>query len=269
MRSPPSNQPSLSPDLYTEEYFRESCEGFDEFNETGGGQLSRRLRDAFALANVSEGMRVLDIGCGRGEILRHCSQLGATAYGIDYAPIAVSMAGNFSPINKKKINMVSLADAKALPFAPRHFHRVLLFDVAEHLYPWELHCALLQANRVLHQDGFLILHTAPNAWYDRYAYPFVRLFRILSKEGAAYPANPRGLNVEANLEVHVNEQSALSIWLALRRAGFKSKVWLQTPSQNRVESKLLAFLRQIFFTCPPFRWCFHREVYAIAWRAKQ
>ena len=269
MAAPPPNQPSLSPDLYTEEYYRGSCEGFDEFNETGGGRLSRRLQDAVALANVSNGMRVLDVGCGRGEILRHCARLGAITYGVDYAPTAVSMAGSCSAANNTTAKLVSLADAKALPFAARHFDRVLLFDVAEHLYPWELHCALLQANRVLSEDGLLIVHTAPNAWYDRYAYPFVRLFRILSREGEAYPANPRALNVAANLDVHVNEQSALSLWLALRRAGFKGRVWLQSPPQNRHESKVLAFLRRVFFSWPPFRWFFQREVFAIAWRAKE
>ncbi|MCA9911354.1 MAG: hypothetical protein KC519_22025, partial [Anaerolineae bacterium] len=57
----------LPSSLYTEEYFRTACEGFDEFNSSEGEQLSRRLNSAFSLAQVGPGMRILDVGCGRGE----------------------------------------------------------------------------------------------------------------------------------------------------------------------------------------------------------
>ena len=82
---------SLPSTLYTEEYFLTACEGYDVFLETEGQQLSRRLRDAFAVADVRPGMRVLDLGCGRGEIVRHCMRLGIEAYGIDYAEVATLM----------------------------------------------------------------------------------------------------------------------------------------------------------------------------------
>ncbi|MEO0565413.1 MAG: methyltransferase domain-containing protein, partial [Chloroflexota bacterium] len=85
-------QTPVSAALYTEEYFRTACEGFDEFNASEGEHLSRRLTAAFNLAKVVPGMNVLDVGCGRGEILRHCADLGANAYGIDYAPVAVEMS---------------------------------------------------------------------------------------------------------------------------------------------------------------------------------
>ncbi len=267
MAAPREKQPSLSPDFYTEEYFRDACEGFHEFNETRGERLSRRLQAAFALAEISVGMRVLDVGCGRGEILRHCTRLGAHGCGVDYAPTAVSIAHKAAGEDSLTANPVFRADAKALPFPDSDFDRVLLFDVVEHLFPGELQKALQQARRVMKPDGLLVVHTAPNAWYDHYAYPFVRLFRVMCGQGAAYPSNPRALNVSANVDVHVNEQSALSLWLALRRAGFRGRVWLQNPPQNRREPALLAALRKVLFAWPPFRWFFQREVFAVAWRS--
>src|SRR3972149_7918962 len=78
--------------LYTEDYFLTACEGYEEFVESHGELLSRRLSAAFAVASVEPGMRVLDVGCGRGEILRHCARLGAHAYGVDYADVAVRMS---------------------------------------------------------------------------------------------------------------------------------------------------------------------------------
>ncbi len=176
------NQQPVSSALYTEEYFRTACEGYDEFNTSEGEHLSRRLKAAFELAEVLPGMAVLDVGCGRGEILRHCAQLGANAYGIDYAAVAVSMSreviqglNGVTPGN----TAVGRADAKKLPFPDAAFDRVLMFDVVEHLHPWELHEAMLEVHRVLKPDGRFIIHTAPNIWYDRYAYPLVRLVRTL------------------------------------------------------------------------------------------
>ena len=84
-------RPSLPPHLYTEEYFLTACEGYEEWLVSEGNHLSRRLASAFAVASVEPGMRVLDVGCGRGEIVRHCAELGADVCGIDYAPVAVQM----------------------------------------------------------------------------------------------------------------------------------------------------------------------------------
>jgi ubiquinone/menaquinone biosynthesis C-methylase UbiE len=260
-------QKPISPTLYTEEYFRTACEGYDEFNASEGEHLSRRLTAAFALAEVTPGMNVLDVGCGRGEILRHCANLGANAYGVDYAEVAVKMSQDV--LDKLDDDVpghggVALSDAKKLPFPDNFFDRVLMFDVVEHLHPWELHLALLEVKRVLKPNGMFIVHTAPNIWYDRYAYPVVRTVRTFLGEGQKYPANPRQFLVDVNEHVHVNEQSLLSMHMTLRRAGFNANVWLDSPPQNRDENALLAGLRRLAFKTVPLRWFFDREVFAVA-----
>lgn len=253
--------------LYTEEYFRTACEGYDEFNASEGEHLSRRLSAAFELAEVRPGMIILDVGCGRGEILRHCAKLGADAVGIDYASVAVAMSneviGTLDPETDGK-TAVMLSDAKQLPFRDGTFDRVLMFDVVEHLHPWELHNAMLEVRRVLKPDGRFIVHTAPNVWYDHYAYPVVRLVRTLLGEGDKYPKNPRQFGVAVNEHVHVNEQSWWSLKRALKAAGFDGKVWLDSPPQNRTESVIMALLRRLAFGVPPMRWFFEREVFAVA-----
>lgn len=260
----------VSSKLYTEEYFRTACEGYDEFNQSEGEHLSRRLAAAFELAEVTPGMKVLDVGCGRGEILRHCAQLGADAYGIDYAPVAVQMSqrvveglGGTTP---GRIG-VALSDAKKLPFPDASFERVLMFDVVEHLHPWELQEAMREVHRVLTPNGRFIIHTAPNVWYDRYAYPVVRFVRTLMGEGDKYPRDPRQFLVDVNEHVHVNEQSLFSMKQALREAGFEPRVWLDSPPQNRDENIVMAGLRKIAFGTPPLRWFFEREVFAVAAKA--
>jgi ubiquinone/menaquinone biosynthesis C-methylase UbiE len=155
------------------------------------------------------------------------------------------------------------ADAKKLPFPAGYFDRVLLFDVVEHLYPWELQEALEDIGRVLKADGQLVVHTAPNRWYDQYAYPIVRFVRRLLGQGSAYPKDPRAI-VPVNQDVHVNEQDMRSMKRNLNAGGFEAKVWLDSPPQDRDEGPLVAALRWVAFEVPPFRWIFEREVFAVA-----
>ncbi len=263
MRSEKSQ--SVRPELYDEVYFLSSCEGYQEFITSEGAHLSRRLTQALEAAEIAPGMRVLDVGCGRGEILHHCAELGAQAYGMDYALVAAQMAQRLATGDgeEQSAAYICLADAKRLPFSTTSFDRVLMFDLVEHLHPWELDQALAEARRVLRPDGRLIIHTAPNVWYNRYAYPVVRLIRTLMNQKADYPRDPRAI-VPANLDVHVNEQSAWSLWWVLRRAGFRARVWLDTPPQNRREGWVFRCARHIFFNWPPFRWFFERELFAVA-----
>ena len=259
-------KPSLPSSLYTEEYFLTACEGYEEFTESQGDRLSRRLSEAFAYAEVKPGMQVLDVGCGRGEILRHVTRLGARAYGIDYAEVAVQLSREATKNEAAPVG-VYRTDAKRLPYPDGLFDRALMFDVVEHLYPWELHTSLSDIHRVLKPGGMIVVHTAPNRWYDQYAYPLVRFVRRL--QGRRYPANPRALNVEANVEVHVNEQSIVSLRQYLQRAGFgRVKVWLNSPPQRRQENVVFRGLRHLLFEWPPFRWFFEREVFAVGVKDK-
>ena len=258
------NRPKpIDSDKYTEDYFRTACEGFDEFNASEGEHLSRRLTQSFAIAGISTGMTVLDLGCGRGEIVRHVARLGSTCFGMDYSRAALNLSQQALK-SEPGVHDVMRADAKVLPYANNSYDRVLMFDVVEHLHKWELDACMAEVWRVLKPGGKLIVHTAPNRWYDIYAYPLVRAMRTLMGQGAKYPANPRALNVEINTEVHVNEQDLLRMRSFFKRAGFDGiKVWLDTPPQRRNEGTLLSAARHVAFKWPPFSWFFEREVFAL------
>jgi cyclopropane fatty-acyl-phospholipid synthase-like methyltransferase len=258
-----SHQAPLPSELYDESYFLTACEGYDEFLKTEGEHLSRRLRQAFQFASVAPGMSVLDLGCGRGEIVRHVVRIGARSFGIDYSRAAVRLTRHIMR-NEQGTHGIARANARYLPFADACFDRVLMFDVVEHLQPWELDACLGEVWRVLKPAGQIIIHTAPNRWYDAYAYPVVRTVRTVMGQGKNYPKNPRALNVAVNTEVHVNEQDILRLRRYLVRAGFKGvRVWLDTPPQNRSEGTLMTALRHIAFNWVPFAWFFQREVFAV------
>ena len=257
---PSSSVPSI---LYDEQYFLHVCEGHQEFRSSEGEYLSKRLAEALAVAGIAPGMRVLDVGCGRGEILRNTIALGARAYGIDYARAAVQLSRQVALQGDDERAGVYQASALHLPFQCDGFDRVLMLDIVEHLYPVELAIALREARRVLKPGGRIVVHTAPNVWYDRYAYPLVRLVRMAMGEGGRYPRSPREI-IPENVHVHVNEQSALSLWRRLRASGFHSvRSWLSTPEQHRSENAVFRAARWLLFNVAPFSWFFEREVFAV------
>lgn len=55
------------------------------------------LRSAFAAAHVAAGDRVLDLGCGEGDLTAVLAQTGARALGVDVAPAALERARRRHP----------------------------------------------------------------------------------------------------------------------------------------------------------------------------
>jgi ubiquinone/menaquinone biosynthesis C-methylase UbiE len=231
-----------------------------------GEYLSRRLIEALSVAGIASGMSVLDVGCGRGEILLHAARMGAKVYGIDYATVAVRLSHQVTTRDTEApVSPIGVyqANAQFLPFCDNVFDRVLMLDIVEHLYATELAHTLAEVGRVLKPGGRVIVHTAPNVWYDRYAYPIVRMVRCLMGQCDQYPKNPRAL-IPANLNVHVNEQSMLSLRRSLLRAGFHDlRVWVSSPPQQREENVFFKVARWFLFGFPPFSWFFEREVFAV------
>lgn len=256
------SQQAIAPETYTRDYYESHCNGCAEFRETQGGIVPERLQFSFELAAISEGMDVLDVGCGRGEMLMRAARAGARAFGFDYASSAVDIA--VEAINKRpnaiKI-LIHRGNALQIPYSENHFDRVLMLDVVEHMHPRELQQCLLEIRRVLRADGRLIIHTMPNTWYYRYGYPVYRLFQLI--RGSRLPADPR--DRWGFKEVHINEQNLLSLSRALRDAGFTSKVWLQ-PIHSYTEERnpLIRFVMRALVVIYPFRFIFCNDLVAIA-----
>jgi SAM-dependent methyltransferase len=189
------------------------------------------------------------------------------ACGVDYSANAIRLSHQALLRKQKEVSKricLARADAKQLPFADSAFDRLLMFDLVEHLHPWELEQVLREAWRLLSVDGQLIIHTAPNRWYYRYGYPFYRLLE--RARGRQLPANPRDRFPFHHL--HVNEQDVLGLRRSLRHAGFQPRVWLETveaPLEGE-NSPILNALTTIVLEIFPFRWVFRNDIFAIAYK---
>ncbi len=187
----------------------------------GGRDLRPRLARALALADIGPGMVVVDLGCGRGEAAAWAARSGATVVALDYSLDALALTRRTAAVvdgASPTPPALAAADATALPLPSGCADRVLWLDVVEHLWPWQVDAALREVRRILRPGGFVVIHTLPNRWALRWAYPWLRWIAPM------LPANPRSAYERA---VHVNEQSPRSLARALAAAGFTRRVWVE------------------------------------------
>lgn len=102
-----------------------------------------------------DGLRVLEIGCGRGGFSRFLASRGAELVAADFSPAAVDMARRALPEGGASEAMV--ADIEAIPFDRGSFDLVVSLDTIEHVpNPTR---AVAELVRVLRPGGKLVLTT--------------------------------------------------------------------------------------------------------------
>lgn len=229
--------------LYDERYFDENCGGMEFFRLYGPKVLKPPLAYAFKRAQVRPGMSVLDVGCGRGEILYHARQAGGFAVGTDFAPAAAKKAAEVSGCP------TLLCDAKSLPFAAGSFDRIFFLGVMDHLHDWELEKVFSEIKRVLKPGGQVLIHTCANRhYYKNWTYAFrAALARALRLRA---PAPARSGSDEA---LHVNEHTLGGMREFFRRIGWQAEV-LGQPNYKLLLEELYGSLPEGFPMRPAPRW---------------
>jgi ubiquinone/menaquinone biosynthesis C-methylase UbiE len=103
-----------------------------------------------------EGLRVLDLGCGKGRFARALASRGGDLIGLDLSRAMLAAADGLDRVQ---------ASARRLPFRSSSFDAVLAIEVLEHLAPRSLDGVLAEAQRVLRPDGrFVIIDKNICSW---------------------------------------------------------------------------------------------------------
>lgn len=265
--------------LYDRGYFERQVadrELADLYFQTLGLAPTRYTEPPIKLASLRPGDRVLDVGCGRGEVVFQSAARGAVATGIDFATSAIEIAsatrGRHAPEIRDRVRFVE-GNAESLPFDSGSFEKVFMLDVVEHLSPGELRRVLGEIRRVLVPGGMLIIHTTENRWNNTLGH---RLHRVVSALRRRPPQPPPAVaeyqRVRADPELderkwfmHVNEQSVPGLKLALWRAGFSSRVWIGNR-RNGWQGKpgLGNRAKHAIYTAARLHLLYGNQIYAIA-----
>lgn len=224
--------------IYTEEYYLNIAGNKDEYLR---GLMGERQSKAFALAEIKKGHKVLDIGCGRGEILYHSALRGAKGLGLDYSPDALKLSAKLiSKLNKDQQDNLKFicADFESLKLKDNLYDVIFLLDVVEHLYQHQLVKLLEKVSKALKEDGKLIIYTRPNKLFWEIAIKYYiskidYLIKVLLDKDyrMRYPENDK--------DMHVNEKTFKELKRDLVNANFRLKMWLENPIINKNKIKEL------------------------------
>ena len=138
-----------------------------------------RQRWALELARVRSGERVLDLGCGRGEVAYQCAVAGCRVVALDYSAAAVEITREtLSQLLPERQAEVSVAcqDVDTLSLEGR-FDAVFLLDIVEHLTEQQLTGFFARLRPHLNPGGRVVIHT-DNRYFEEWLFPLKRAMAL-------------------------------------------------------------------------------------------
>lgn len=237
---------------YGDDYYLTDCGGFREFHTHGGRVLADpRLETVFSVAAIGQGMHVVDAGCGRGELSYASAAAGATVDAVDYSESAIALAESCfvdDPALSERVRFhcssITEFDFSGGAGHGKRADRVIASDLIEHLSPTELDQFYANAAAGLSDDGQLVIHTYPNAWYYRYGYAARR--KVLRRLGGYISPEPRTFYEQL---MHINEQSPRALRDQLSGCFPHVLVWFGNP-ENPLDSLLRPYGKTDYMNAP-------------------
>ena len=170
----------------------------------------RRVRAIVRLMDIHEETRVLEIGCGAGNVIEKAS-LGKL-FGVD---ISSSILRKAKQKLNKRVHLFQ-GDAQNLPCKDEVFKQLICSEVLEHLLsPSD---AIHEMARILKLDGVAVISVPNEVWINRIKRLLIQLgiFRWVMNRRGEYKEMPERMEDEWHLHVFSLEE-----WVNLVRKCFK------------------------------------------------
>jgi len=189
---------------YDPDSFHHHSNPFVRFTE------NKRVKAIFKLMRVSQQDRILEIGCGAGNILEKASS--GKLFGVDISPFILTKA-------KQKLNKKAYlfqADAQTLPCKMQIFTWIICSEVLEHLL--DPLAALNEAERILKDQGAAIVSVPNELMINRIKSILIHLglFKWLFQRKGDYQEMPERMEDEWHLHAFKLEE-----WLDLFKRFFR------------------------------------------------
>lgn len=144
-----------------------------------GGKLAE-IREEIIRSFVNPSCRMLDIGCGTGELLIQAASAGAEVVGIDISDKMLSFARDRAEVNnladKVRLERAGVTEIDSL-FEENSFDLITSILVFSELYSEERKWALREIRRLLKESGIFILvdEFKPSRREMKFLYSLLRL----------------------------------------------------------------------------------------------
>jgi ubiquinone/menaquinone biosynthesis C-methylase UbiE len=124
----------------------------DKYDQTADGRFTAKFKEELLkICTVTDGAKVLDVGCGNGTLLYElCCKAKIQAYGIDVSPNMIKECQK-----RYKDLTFKVSSGEVLDFDDNSFDVLTICCVLHHLHNADNF--VKQAKRVLKQDGFLVI----------------------------------------------------------------------------------------------------------------
>jgi ubiquinone/menaquinone biosynthesis C-methylase UbiE len=152
---------------------------------------ARRVAIAYALSTLTDNSRVLDVGCGVGDVVRMLSSCGHRYTGLDVSIHSLTIARRANP----SCDFLK-ASVDRLPFLDATFDALVSIEVLEHLP--DDRAAAIEMARVLKPDGLLVI-SVPNQYYFPSYRQLMGHFRHYDRQSLLAVAAQAGLIPETPL----------------------------------------------------------------------
>ena len=234
---------------YTREYYLSDCGGWDSFQKHHGRQIAdHRLGSVADLALLDSPGRLLDLGCGRGELTYAAASRGIRVSALDYSPSAIEIAQSVFHKGEPSATLVEwLCSGATAASLTGTYDVAVASDLVEHMTPADLEQMYAAVARHLSPRGRFIVHTYPNLWY--YQYDYSRRRRVAASVGAYLPREPRSRYEKL---MHINEQSPRVLRRQLQRHFPHVLLWFAAPEElagslgHRFTRRELAAARDLY-----------------------
>lgn len=253
---------------YDDKYYSdEMTPGFNQhFVKHRGRLLVKHRMDDLDLVKLYPGMKLLDLGCGRGELVMFCGSKGINSYGIEYSEAGINIGRKnslaFCKNNELRNIHLIRGTATHLPFPNSYFDRIMSWEVLEHLYQWQFEKCLEEIYRILKPEGIAVLDTSPNEWYQYKAYRVIRPVMQLFIHHRILPtvAEIRNENLKRG---HVNLLNPISLKRNLQKKGFTCRICLLRRKEFDAKG-IYSIIGSFLETIPGVRQVFCERLVAIA-----
>jgi len=113
--------------------------------------------ELMGMLNPMKGKRILELGCGRGDLSIWLAKQGARVTAIDLGPDLVAAAQALGKINQVDCEF-RVGNITELPFESATYDVVIGLAILHHLTEAEVMKSIRECHRVLRPDGIVIFH---------------------------------------------------------------------------------------------------------------